>query len=130
ALAEGRRALAGESGERRAGTAYLPLLYFLLLLPSCLLTLQTLAWEDARQQISFYLAGPLALAVCFCLFGGFSASPEMLKRSLIFYLAPSAGIAALALFGIQAGGEVEFGSASNFGASGGFGPVQVSSALG
>ena len=84
------------------GAAYLPLLYFLLLVPSCLITLETLAWDDARQQISFYLAGPLALTACLLLFAGFRARPEVLKRCLLFYLGPAAAVAALALFGIQA----------------------------
>jgi hypothetical protein len=123
-------AFAGLARRGFKGTAFLPVLYFLLLVPSCLITLETLAWNDARRQISLYLAGPLALVACLLLFGSFRAHPEIVKKCLLFYLAPAAAVAALAFFGIQAAGEVEFGSASNFAASGGFGPVQVSSALG
>src|ERR1035441_3463304 len=112
------------------GVDYLPILYFLLLLPSSVLTLGAFPLDDARKQISFNLSGPLSCAACLVLFGSIRTQPEVVKRCLLFYLGPAAGVAGLAFFGIHAAGEVSFEHGSNFVASGGFGPVQVSSALG
>jgi hypothetical protein len=112
------------------GLNYLPILYFLLLLPSCVLTFGAFPLDDARKQIGFNLSGPLSCAVCIALFASIRTQPVIAKRCLMFYLGPAAGIAGLALFGIHGAGEISFASGSNFAASGGFGPVQVSSALG
>jgi O-antigen ligase len=113
---------------RRAGPP-LPLLYFVLLLPSVLLTVLDAGISRAVDQFSFNLSGPLALVVSAWFFSRLRLSSVELYRLLLMPIGPAIGIAALAAFSI-ATSNIEFGRQSNIGASGGFGPNQVSSALG
>ena len=53
---------------RRSGASGLPILYFVLLLPSAIITLSNLEWDAARRQLSFNLSGPFALMVCVFVF--------------------------------------------------------------
>lgn len=104
-------------------------LYFLLLLPSIFIAAYT-DFTQARDMLSFSLSGPLCLAV----------------SGLYFYKQPIAGMTLVAL--IRAlilpvlamvsylfletpdFSSITFGSESNFSASGGYGPNQVSLVLG
>lgn len=105
--------------------------YFLLLVPSSLLTLQRIGLNgDLRDQISFNLSGPLALAVAVIFFRQMSASWNELRMVMWSMVAPVAGIATITLYSITAASEISFGQESNFVASGGYGPNQVSAALG
>ena len=108
----------------------LPLAYFALLLPATLLTLANLPAVEARQQISFNLSGPLALAACAAFFAHVRLSREQLYRVLLMLLAPVVGIACVTLFGVMTAANLSFGTEANSAASGGFGPNQVSAALG
>jgi hypothetical protein len=107
-----------------------PLVYFALLLPAALLTLANLSAEDARQQISFNLSGPLALAACAAFFAHVKLSREQLYKTFLMLLAPVVGVACVALFGVVTAANLSFGTEANSAASGGFGPNQVSAVLG
>ncbi|MFL6227693.1 MAG: O-antigen ligase family protein [Pyrinomonadaceae bacterium] len=108
----------------------LPVIYFALLLPATLLTFMNLSAEDARQQISFNLSGPLALAACAVFFAHVKLARAQLTRLFLSLLAPVFGVACVALFGMATAANLSFGDAANSASSGGFGPNQVSAALG
>jgi hypothetical protein len=107
------------------------LLFFIILLPSMALTLTTLSLSESRDQISFYLSGPLALAFCVWYFNGRQISTHQFKRLIFFFIAPLYGILTLAIIGgFNAPVESFLTGESNFLASGGYGPNQVSMLLG
>ena len=108
----------------------LPLAYLALLLPSALLTLANLSAEEVRQQLSFNLSGPLALAACAVFFAHVRLTREQLQKLFLTLLAPAVGIASVALVGAVTAANLSFGTEANSAASGGFGPNQVSAALG
>ncbi len=106
-----------------------PLAYFTLLLPSTALTLTAEPWTTARDQISFNLSGPFALAVAAWFFSQVPMSAKDLRNLVLAIMAPGVGIATLAATGAFYG-NATFSDGSNLIASGGFGPNQVSGALG
>jgi hypothetical protein len=111
-------------------TSYLPAFYLVFLLPGAFLTMMAISGLNVlRQTLSFDLSGPVAYAACSLFLLGRNLSREDVLLCLTAMLAPIAGVAALTLFGIRTT-EVDFRSSSNFDASGGFGPNQVSAVLG
>lgn len=110
----------------RVRRAAMPIGYFLLLLPSVALTISSLSWADARNEISFNLSGPLALTLCALFFSSVRLTPKQLQWVYACILAPAAGIAAIAAQGLQAAGEIKFSGNSNFAVR----PNQVSAILG
>ncbi len=117
---------------RSGGTAWDPMAmsYCLLLLPATAFTLLGAGWVTARNDISFYLSGPLALAIGVSFFLRLRLSLPKLGSLLLAAMAPILGVAALCYGSTFASDDVDFGSGSNASASGGFGPNQVSAALG
>lgn len=107
-----------------------PLLYFLVLLPSALLTYWNPFIARPFDQLRFALLGPAALAVTavFCI--SFRFDERDVVRAFIAVLGPLAGLAAMAVVSSYLSGPIEFGGESNFETSGGFGPNQVSTVLG
>ncbi len=108
----------------------LPFLYFALLLPSIALTLTQLPLTQAQQQISFNLSGPFALAVSAWFFSHVRFDGAQLNKMFIALLAPLVGIACVTLYATLTAANLNFGSGANDVTSGGFGPNQVSAALG
>ncbi|MEO8097270.1 MAG: O-antigen ligase family protein [Acidobacteriota bacterium] len=106
------------------------IIYFALLLPSGVLTIMTYHSEEARQQLSFYLAGPLALAVGMIFLSNVQLTDRQLANMLIAMIGPIAGLAVITLYATLTAPILEFTTESNFVTSGGFGPNQVSSILG
>jgi hypothetical protein len=104
--------------------------YFLLLLPSIGFLVTVIGVSRARGAISANLSGPLALMTAAWFFSRLKFSFEDLQRILLFGIAPIIGIASITFFGIYSAKEIHFTGASNFETSGGFGPNQVSAALG
>lgn len=103
-----------------------PITYFILLLPSIFL----LPFFD-RQIISFYLSGPLLLAVSTMYFSAVYINRDQIKKILLAILGPTVGMGFLALYSTLTNVDIlSFGTQSNFVTSGGFGPVQVSAQLG
>lgn len=110
--------------------AVVPMLYFALLLPSALLTLLAFSADAARQQLSFNLSGPLALALSALFFSNVRLSRARLRMIFGAVLGPVIGIASVAYFSTTRSQDIEFTHASNIVTSGGFGPNQVSAMLG
>ena len=108
----------------------LAFVYFLLLLPSAVLTATSLPLNWARMQISFNLSGPFALMVCSWFFSNLQLTKEDIHRLWRTALGPIVGIASIALYSTLTAQEIRFTDESNPITSGGFGPNQVSSALG
>lgn len=102
--------------------------YFVLLLPSAVLTLTELGLFAGRSQISFNLSGPLALAAAVIYFQQRQFSGDELRRMLTCLVAPVAGMAAI-VAKASFTGTVTFTEESNKLTSGGFGPNQVAGAL-
>lgn len=103
---------------------------FALLLPSAWLTIRGYDAAEARNQLSFNLSGPLALCACAAFFSQVRLTRDAAERLLLALLAPVTGIAAITLFLIITNTNLQFSHQSNFALSGGFGPNQVSAALG
>ncbi len=110
--------------------AGLPVAYFAVLLPSVVLPLANLETLALQQTISFYLSGPLTLAVCYWLGSNLKFSRAQVLQACLFILGPVISIATMALLSILQAQDLYFGKSSNAQASGGFGPNQVSATLG
>lgn len=115
---------------RSLGGSVLPLVYFLLLLPSAVLTITQLSTNAARMQISSNLSGPLALFICAWFGAQLYLNPTAIRQILISLVGPVLGIASIAVFGLATAETISFTGESNFATSGGFGPNQVSAMLG
>jgi O-Antigen ligase len=114
----------------RAKWAILPLAYFLVLLPSVYLTLERFAFSYARSRLSFNLSGPFALMVCMWLFSNLKVRVEHLYKILVAFIAPVIGIASITALTTYSLSEISKADVSDKVTSGGFGPNQVSAALG
>jgi len=108
----------------------LPLVYFVFLLPSIVLTIATVTPGAARQMISFNLSGPLALFVSAWFFSNTRIKKHEIFRLLVSLTAPIAATAAFALFSTFTASEIQWVNDSMFQTSGGFGPNQVSLIMG
>jgi len=109
----------------------LPILYFGLLLLSIPLVLSRLGTSSAaRDAISFNLSGPLALMVCALYFSQITLDQNAMRRMAWWVILSILGIATLTVAGILSAGPITFTDESNFATSGGFGPNQISAALG
>jgi len=110
--------------------SFLPAAYFILLLPSCILGLGVYKGDDMREQLTFNLLGPLALAVCALFFASVPLSVQELRNTLICLIGPVTGIAILGVQMLQEKNINFNADVSNAAASGGYGPNQVAAALG
>ena len=114
----------------RMKTPGLPFIYFALLLPSVALTFARLSTAEAQHQVSFNLSGPLALAVAAWFFSHLRLDNAQLGKMFVALLAPLVGIAFVTLYGTLSATNLHFAGEANDVTSGGFGPNQVSAALG
>ena len=114
----------------RARRPWLGAAFFLLLVPSALLTILSLGPEEARDQLSFNLSGPLSLAVCVLFFSALRLTTRELRWMYACLLGPIVAIGTVAAVNIGRHDSFEFGSSSSWIASGSFGPNQVSAVLG
>ena len=106
-----------------------PLLYFCLLLPAVVVPYFTFSFDVFRKAVLFNLSGPLSLFFV----AVFSSNlrlpvPDVLKIVPVF-CGPAAAVAAITVFSTYSNRAIRFSNESNFAASGGFGPNQVSSTL-
>ena len=108
------------------------LLYAAVMLPAMAVTIGTTG-AGAREIIAFALSGPLALAAFVMFTSQVRIDPWMYRRVLWVTLISAVGPLTIALADVRselaAAGKINFSGQSNFVTSGGFGPVQVSSAL-
>ena len=107
-----------------------PLLYIGFLVPASIITIVTLSLSDARDRLSFNLSGPIALFVACWFFSHLKVTPQQLKRMLMIGTVPILSIALTTFFYTVSTENIRFHNESLFATSGGFGPNQVSSALG
>jgi O-antigen ligase len=104
--------------------------YFALLIPSIGFLMMRTGLLGARSYVSAFLSGPLALMASAWFFSRIKLTMEELQRIFLVAIGPIIGIATVTFFGIYSAKEISFTGSSNFATSGGFGPNQVSSALG
>lgn len=107
-----------------------PVLYLVLLVPGCAISLVVLGPVVARDQISLNIAGPVLLGVGVIVLRQLVGTER--EISLVFWamLGPVAATAAAATRSTVASDALNFTTGSNFQTSGGFGPNQVSTVLG
>jgi O-antigen ligase len=108
----------------------LPFLFFALLLPALVFPTANVDETELRKQTSFNLSGPLALMVSTWFFSQIKLSVSQLQRMLLALIGPAVAVAFIALIGILTAKNLVFTDESNAALSGGFGPNQVSAALG
>ncbi|MCC7446405.1 MAG: O-antigen ligase family protein [Anaerolineae bacterium] len=106
----------------------LPLIYFLLLIPSAIITLLSATLFAARDALSFNLSGHLALIFCVWFFSRIRFSKVELERLLWFLMVPVVSVATLSFSAVQS--VTSWSVNSNNEASGGFSANQVSGILG
>jgi len=109
---------------------WLPVAYFLLLLPSAALTFMGLDATEARDQLSFNLSGPLALALAAAFFHSVRFTKRELRWIYASLIGPIVSIAWIGAVMLDKAQLDEFANDSNAIGSGGFGPNQVSAVLG
>ena len=101
----------------------IPLVYFLLLVPSILVMPSI-----NRDEISFNLSGPLSLAMTTFFFGHRAISPGTLRKILVAMMGPIVSFVFIATFSTLTTEDIDFWSSKV--ASAGLGPNQASSLLG
>jgi O-antigen ligase len=121
--------LAGAVRFGRGRAPATPILYFVLLLPSAVITLAD-PLPIAMNNLSFNLSGPLALTASVLFFSTQRPSVPQYRRLLLVSIAPICGVSALTFQGLKESKAIEFGTQSNVASSGGFAPNQVSAVLG
>ncbi len=104
--------------------------YFALLMPSVAIIVARLGPAEAQGYISFNLSGPFALMVAAWFFSQHKLSLEHIKGIFLAAAGPIIGIASITFYSIYTAEKISFTSESNYLSSGGFGPNQVSAALG
>jgi O-antigen ligase len=112
----------------------LAILYAAFLIPSVFVTITWERWEETRSMLSFNMTGPITLAFTVMFFSSVRLTPAQLRWVMVSVLAPTVAIATVAAQSLQKALEDPdfgfYGGASNSATSGGFGPNQVSAALG
>lgn len=115
---------------RQSPRTWLPVVYFLCLIPGAILTFRALDFEFAREFVSFNLSGPLLLCVATLTFCGLRAESLRLRIFLTALLGPITSISTLTSLRAGDVSKIVFDTHSNFAMSGGYGPNQVSAILG
>ena len=103
--------------------------FFLLLLPS-LAVINFPDFDVAREEVSFNLSGPFLLTLSSIYFYNRSLSGLEVQAILRNVLLPCLTMLIYLVISTPSIEEIEFGTQSNFQASGGFGPNQVSTVIG
>ncbi|WP_340066132.1 O-antigen ligase family protein [Ascidiimonas aurantiaca] len=107
------------------------LLYAVLLIPGIFVAAYDFSYEsDLRKSLSFNLSGPICLAVCAIYCYERNVSFRTLQNILFFTLLPIITMTIYLFIFTPNLQDVITGTQSNFEASGGFGPNQVSTILG
>lgn len=104
--------------------------YFLLLLPSAVLTVQSITLHDARTRIAFNLSGPATVMAAIVAFSCLPLEQFRPQRLLGVFLIPIFGVSSKILLGIARAEEIVFEAEASFATSGGYGPNQVATLLG
>jgi O-antigen ligase len=107
-----------------------PIFYFVLLLPSCVITLAQFNFNEAKGILSSIMSGPFLLLISCWFFSNLQMNRQQIKKLFLALIIPLMSVALTTLFYTVTAAEIEFNGESNFATSGGFGPNQVSSMLG
>ncbi len=105
-------------------------LFFLLMFIPSIPSADFGTFDLSRQMVSFNLSGPLSLGVATIYFYKRRINPAQLRKLLLAMLYPIAAMSIFVYFKSGSLEEVQFTTESNFDASGGFGPNQVSTVFG
>lgn len=105
------------------------LIYILLMLLGIVFT-EVPYDASIRKSIVFNLSGPILLGVSAIIFYKKEVRLETIYGGLFYALLPIFSMVVYLYFHTPSITEIRFGGAANFSASGGFGPNQVSTALG
>lgn len=101
----------------------------LLLLPAVLPALFELPFGRARSVILASLNGPIAIPIAYLACSNLRVTAREMRGIYLIALSPIVSICAVATMATATSTSLDFGTQSNFAASGGFGPNQVSSVL-
>jgi len=115
---------------KRERIPLMPIVYFVLLIPSILLTANNLSIVNMRDALSFNLSGAFTLMACACFCSGLAINRQQLLKLCLATIGPLVGIATITFVGTYTAHNISFINDSNFATSGGYGPNQVSSLLG
>ena len=111
--------------------AIFPVFFFVLLIPSIILTINQLGFtRAAREAISFNLSGALTLTICAITFLNAKLAKNDVQQMIWALVYPITSIFIIALSSTIGSREIVFTPDSNFVTSGGYGPNQVSAILG
>lgn len=117
--------------QNRRVRAILPILLLVVLLPGAVLTVLEIDLGEARDPLSFNLAGHLAIAMMALYLWARPVNLGTTNRILLAILAPIVGITFLAIYyTVRSLDTLEFVAASNWITSGSYGPNQVSNMMG
>lgn len=118
---------------RRVRWDVLSLVYLLAHLPSALATMWDPLSGDTEYRAGLlraYLSGPVSLAMTAWLCSQVRLTRTEFRRVLAAFAIPTVSVAVVTLFATYTAVNLEFTGESNLATSGGFGPNQVSTALG
>lgn len=108
---------------------YIFLFFLLMFLPS-IPSADFETFDMTRQMVSFNLSGPFTLGIATIYFYKRRLNPAQLRKLLLAMLYPIAAMSIFVYFKSGSLDELEYTTESNFDASGGFGPNQVSTVFG
>lgn len=117
----------------RSGRFRIPgpaLVYLALLIPSALIPFLEYDWATSRRAISSNISGPFSLVVCTAFFSRLRVTGPQYLKVLLTLMAPIVGVGVICYLSTFGASDLAFGRGSNVGASGGFGPNQVSATFG
>ncbi|MEZ7949470.1 MAG: O-antigen ligase family protein [Flavobacteriaceae bacterium] len=106
------------------------LTFYLLLLLLGIIFTRVPEGEYIRKTIAFNLSGPFVLGIAGLYFYKRSITKENLMNALFFMILPLFSMVTYLYFKTPDLKDIVFGGTANFAASGGFGPNQVSTAIG
>lgn len=116
-----------ETKKKEIPTAFV--IFILCLLPS-ILVVKFPTFDDTRQMLSFNLSGPICLGISVIYFYKRKLPRSQLRSVFLAILYPITAMSVYLYFYSGDLSGVEFNTDSNFQASGGFGPNQVSTVFG
>lgn len=104
--------------------------FILLLIPGAVISYSRWTWEGFIDAISFNLAGPMVLGVAVWFCSNVRITKKQLMNLMVCCMLPVLAVAGISVSRTITAGAAMFQNVeSNFAASGGFGPNQVSSTL-
>ena len=115
---------------RRWSRAAIPIAFLALLVPGVLVTLATSGLSEGREAISSTEMGLIAFGLAAMAFRHLIGTRTDAWNLAWVVLGPLVAVLAAATYSVLTSPDLDFGSESNFAASGGFGPNQVSTSLG